>query len=526
MKLQAKVMLVMIGAWLTICGMVIVYSKFIITQQYKDLEKVIIEHKIQDTQRAFDRMLYSLSLYTLSWAQWDDAYDFMKVKSEKFIQSNFVTAIYRSSELNFIMFFDTQGKLHYGRSYNIATNEVMPVPHALLDYINKNIPFVTHHTVASNKVGILQTKLGLIVMSSRPVTMSNGKIPLRGSILMGYYLDDTLFNTLSQIVGMKVKFIPSALASKDKQLSAAYVQLVAGASYSLIIVNRNIDYGLVLLKDIDGNPIGVIRIEIPRSVYQEGLSTAYHYITIILLSGIIIIFIMWYLLKILVLNRVINISKQVLKINKERQFDQKLVVSGHDELSNMIFSINCMLEMISNSQYELRYLALHDSLTKLPNRDYFYELLTQAIINAKQTGSMVAVMFLDMDKFKKVNDHYGHAVGDKLLQIATHRIRKALRKNDVLGRQSGDEFILFMQNVSDVDVVKHTAKRILQVTSEPFIIDTISINVSFSIGISLYPKDSVQVEELIKYADDVMYVAKIKGNNYRFYNDESEVESD
>jgi len=521
MKLQAKIMVIMASAWLVICSIVIADSKFIITQNYKNIEKEIIQHRIQDTQRALERMLDSLSLYTLAWSQWDDAYAFMKTKSTAFIQSNFVPAIYRTAHLNFIIFYNSDGKLYYGRAYDTAKNTIASVPPLLLEYISKNKFFVTYHDVTSHQVGLFQTKMGLIVMSSRPVLMSNGKKPSRGSLLMGYYLDDTFFNTLSKTVGMEVKFLSLSQITHDNQLRGVYEKLLSTKQYAVLIVGPKIEHGFILLRDIDASPVGLIRVEIPRLLYRSGLMTIYHYISVVLLSGILVILLTLYLLKVFVLDRVFSISNQIARINREREFDQQIAVSGHDELSKMVFTINNMLDLISNSQSQLRYMASHDPLTHLPNRDYFYELSTQAILRANETKSKVAVMFMDIDKLKKVNDSYGHAVGDKLIKIAAKRIKNSLRESDVVARQSGDEFIILMQDITDNTVISLTAQRILQEIAIPFVIDNQTIYVSCSIGISIYPDDGAQIEELIKNADDAMYSTKTKsGNSYNYYNHE------
>lgn len=518
MKLQVKVMLIMTATWLAICAIVFVDTKFIITYEYRTLEKRVIRHRILDTQRAFNRMLYSLALYTVAWSEWDGTYHFMKDKNEAYINSNIISATYKSSQLNFILFFDATPKFYYGKFYNAADNEFEPIPQSLLDSLNKNKSFLMHKTNHSSKVGILQSEQGLIVMCSRPIVQSNGEGPIRGSLLMGYYLNDTFYNTLSQIVGMKMAFYPMATVLKDKQLDAGYESIKSGYQYAEVLVSPTIEYGYFLLKDIDNEPVGLIRIEIPRMIYQQGILTAYHYFSIVLLSGIIVILLVWYVLRRFVLDRVVSISNQVLDINRKNQYDHKITVSGTDELSNLVFTINSMLSMIDNSQRQLRYLATHDVLTQLPNREHFYELLNQAIVKSRETNTKVAIMFLDMDKLKTINDNYGHLIGDKLIKSAADRIKKLLRSSDVLARQSGDEFILFMPDISDICLVTNTAERILQETSIPFTIDNIKITISFSIGISLYPDDSTVVEDLIKHADDIMYLAKMKsGNNYRYY---------
>lgn len=520
MRLQAKIMLIMIATWAGICLLVFVDTRYIIADSYKTLEKSITQHRIQDTQRAYDRMLYSLSLYTVAWSQWNESYQFMQVKNDQFIKSNLIAATYKSSAIDFILFFDNKGNLYFGQYYNNALERILPVPIELLNYLKTNTSFFSQQTKSSIRVGILNTKIGLIVMSARPILKSDGKGPVRGSLLMGYYLDNTFFDTLAKTVGMPIQFFPMAEIANNAALTESYKKLTAGDPDSQVLVNDKLKYGFMLLKDIHSEPVGLVRISMPRNVYQQGLQTAYNYSAIVLLSALIVTLLVWYLLRMFVLKRVFHISKQILKINKSKEFDHQIIVSGQDELKKMVFIINDMLNVIATSQKQLNFLALHDILTGLPNRAYFYKLLQHQIDKANTNQTKLAVMFLDMDKLKNTNDNYGHLVGDELIRQAANRMRDALNKDDVAAHLSGDEFIIFMPNITDVNLVKDMAEKILQTTAKPFVIDGLNITTSFSIGISLYPDDATTIDKLIQQADDVMYIAKKRsGNSYQFYSD-------
>ncbi|MDW8284445.1 MAG: EAL domain-containing protein, partial [Myxococcales bacterium] len=162
--------------------------------------------------------------------------------------------------------------------------------------------------------------------------------------------------------------------------------------------------------------------------------------------------------------------------------------------------------------------AYHDLLTGLPNRVLFKDRLTQAIAHARRHGLILAVMFLDLDRFKSVNDTLGHLVGDELLQLVGQRLRHCLREGDTLARIGGDEFMLLLPHMRTRDNAAHIAEKILAALKTPFHLNGHELYISASIGIALYPSDGTSPEALIKHADIAMYSAKDGGrNDYRFF---------
>jgi len=166
----------------------------------------------------------------------------------------------------------------------------------------------------------------------------------------------------------------------------------------------------------------------------------------------------------------------------------------------------------------LKFLSLYDYLTRLPNRVLFYDRMKQEIAYAKREQKKFALMFLDLDNFKEVNDKFGHDIGDQILQGLAKRFSKLLRKSDTICRLGGDEFIILLPRLTQprenaVDV----ALKILNSLNEPFLIKDNKIHITTSIGIALYPDDGVEEEVLIKSADKAMYLAKKEGpNNYHW----------
>jgi diguanylate cyclase (GGDEF)-like protein len=167
---------------------------------------------------------------------------------------------------------------------------------------------------------------------------------------------------------------------------------------------------------------------------------------------------------------------------------------------------------------KIRYQAMHDLLTGLPNRLRFNDILNQGIQKIIQQEETIAVMFLDLDRFKIINDTLGHTVGDDLLKIVAQRIRDTIRIEDVVARWGGDEFTIFLPRVTEIPLIIQIAKNILQTLEGAFFINGHELYISSSIGIALWGKDSPDAETLIQHADAALYYAKNEGrNNYQFY---------
>ncbi len=167
---------------------------------------------------------------------------------------------------------------------------------------------------------------------------------------------------------------------------------------------------------------------------------------------------------------------------------------------------------------KIRYQALHDLLTGLPNRLLFNKILTKSLHKVAESGKKLAVMFLDLDRFKTINDTLGHTVGDKLLQSVAQRLKNSLRFGDTVARWGGDEFIILLSQVNHVDEVTQIARRVLKTTEEVFQLEEHELYISTSLGIALFDQDSYDAETLVQHADAALYHAKDKGrNNYQFY---------
>ncbi|MBD1827330.1 EAL domain-containing protein [Microcoleus sp. FACHB-61] len=191
-----------------------------------------------------------------------------------------------------------------------------------------------------------------------------------------------------------------------------------------------------------------------------------------------------------------------------------------NESGKAVRAIGTMMDITQRKQAEeiIRYQAVYDQLTGLPNRILFNERLLASLKKAKKTQKMLAVMFLDLDRFKKINDTLGHAAGDRLLEGFAGRISDTLRSTDTVARWGGDEFTVLLPEINCLEDAVKTAQRIFNNLKPAFKLEEQAFHVSSSIGIALYPDDGEDAETLVKNADAALYRAKEMGrNNYQLY---------
>ncbi|MBW3698333.1 EAL domain-containing protein [Vibrio sp. T187] len=203
----------------------------------------------------------------------------------------------------------------------------------------------------------------------------------------------------------------------------------------------------------------------------------------------------------------------------------RLLYKFEENRTMWIESLSNANKSIEAKNQQLHTQAHYDSLTHLPNRVMFLDSLGKSILNADRLDMSLALLFIDLDHFKAVNDQFGHEAGDKLLKQVATRIKRCIRETDTAARMSGDEFIVVLEHLSDVEkaisVANRIAKKLTKSLRLPFQIGDASVSISASIGISIYPDDSCDSDSLIRYADNAMYHAKSLGkNNFQFYSEE------
>lgn len=206
--------------------------------------------------------------------------------------------------------------------------------------------------------------------------------------------------------------------------------------------------------------------------------------------------------------------------NNKRELELK-VEARTRELVNINNSLERVIEKKEEAEQSLQYLAYHDELTGLPNRNTLVDRIGQSIKISSRDNQQMGILFIDLDRFKNVNDSLGHIIGDKLLQQVASRLYTTLRNHDTISRNGGDEFVVVLEKLKDSNEAIHVAKKIIKCLTDTFVIQSHKIHLGASIGISVYPTDGDTPLMLLRNADTAMYRAKQAGGNQLQFYDES-----
>jgi diguanylate cyclase (GGDEF)-like protein len=212
-------------------------------------------------------------------------------------------------------------------------------------------------------------------------------------------------------------------------------------------------------------------------------------------------------------------------IQSELEENKRELEMKVQERTSDLVEINANLERVidkkETAEQTLQYLAYNDELTGLPNRNTLVDRIGQSIKKSSRDKHQFAILFLDLDRFKNVNDSLGHAIGDELLQQVATRLNTTLRNNDTISRNGGDEFVVVLEELHDTNEVIHVAKKIIQCLTKTFLIQSHKIHLGVSVGVSIYPLDGETPLVLLRNSDTAMYRAKKEGGNQFHFYDES-----
>jgi len=525
MKLRNKASIV-IGVTLIIMIVALyVTSRIILLGGFAKLEE---QNTRQNVERALSALSDELSILdgTVSdWAAWDDTYAFIQDLGSDYIDSNLVDETFTALRLNVVLFIKPSGQTLFGKCFDLRKEKEVPLPQSLQEHLSPGSLLLRHPDTESSIKGIVHLTEGPMLIGSRPILTSEDEGPIRGTLLMGRYLDHTQIERLAEVTYLSLTVRPF----EDSEAAPDFQAAVLSASEERPILVRPLSEesiaGYALLEDIYGKPILVLEANMPRDIYEQGQATVSYLILSLLATTLAFAVAALLFLEKEVLSPLTGLSKTVSSIGKSRDLSARVPVRGRNELSTLAGEMNKMLQSLEESGTErkraeetLRYMAYHDPLTGLPNRALFNDRLTLELARAQRNRQKLAVMLLDLDYFKNINDTLGHSVGDRLLQVAGNRLRSLLRSSDTVARMGGDEFLLMLPEIARVQDTSRVAQKILGAFREPFVLDGHKLHTTASIGIATYPDAGEDADTLTKNADIAMYRAKKRGrNNYEHY---------
>src|SRR3990167_3458383 len=557
MKLRNKILIVISLAWVVFLSLTYLGSKYFLTKSFLELEQDRAHRDLARIDQSLDQINHALYTFTSDWSHWNDLYDYVQGKNPQFVPNNLNMSAYVNSNINLMTFWDNDSKVVVGSAINTDSQKIAAYPAGLEKYIYPGSIVFDRKDVNKDLRGYVLTDKGIMLVAVCAITDGDKLQPPLGVSIFGRELNKAMIDKIVETTKTNVSLLLPHQIEGDTHLKAIFDDVSKSESghYSAATAHDAL-HGYTVIKDIFGKPIGMFRMITPRAIYLTGDKAIKYYLMSFIVLGVIFSALMLWLLRVLIIKRLERLDKEVAYIGDKNAIKQRVDATGNDELTSVSTEINHMLEIIQESQEQLEHrveerteelqktniqlqdeiterksverelnvhkehlmrLAHYDSLTSLPNRVFFNELLNKAIAASKVSGVQFAILFIDLDRFKNINDALGHSVGALVLKEMATRFSSLLRAGDILARLGGDEFIILLNNIKDQHYISSTTEKILGAAAKPVTVEGHEFFIGASIGISIYPTDGASMEILQKNADMAMYKAKHAGGGISVY---------
>jgi len=397
MKLRTKTLLV-IGA--TLVGLnVLLYaiSSTILSRSVTKAEEQSVRQRVKGVLNVFAQTQSDFSFAMLGWSSWDDTYKFINNGNKDYVKANLVPESLAVRKLNLVLYVNPSGQLVYSTGVDLKTNQNLPIPEALREHISLNgPPLLQHSNLHSTLTGILLLPKGPIRITSQPILTSRGTGPSRGSVIFGRYLDtEGAIENLAQITGLDLTVYKVGDTQMPQDFQAVSNSLSGQETILVRLLNEQTVAGYTLLRDIYDKPALLLRVGVPREIYQQTQSSQHYLIASLLVMGLVSSGVALLLLEKLVLSRLADLSADVDTISASGDLSMQIFVKGKDELSSLTMTINKLIQRIAEYMQKIhqknqQLLQAHNKLRQ-KNQKLLqaYDDLNQALSELQQTQAQL-----------------------------------------------------------------------------------------------------------------------------------------
>ncbi|WP_308639389.1 bifunctional diguanylate cyclase/phosphodiesterase [Paenibacillus silvisoli] len=512
--MQLRKKLLIFTALMTLVGLLLGFIGLnrILLHRFAELDESALRADINNILYSLTDEMRIIKTSMENYSAWDDTYRFVQrssglknIDEDEYIKNAYPDATFSINKIHMAALINREGHVVYGKQFQPATKRLVPLH---TDFLN---------LFASNRAALLKfsgphdSKLGVVLLGgvpvmivSLPVVTSNLEGPIQGTLIVGRMLDQVEINRLNERSQSEIHVWNYAELKKQTRINDdIWFQKES----------RNQAQVFAVVDDIFGYPSIVISTMKHRAVYESGSKSVFTFaiilfISIIATAGLGIAFINRY-----ILSRITALAENIHNIGKKKDFSLRIRGSGNDEFIALEHEFNRMMSSLEEAQATLRARTVIDPLTQLYNRSYFYEKLNASIVEADSGIRKIAVLFIDLDHFKSVNDKWGHDFGDGLLQETAKRIVSCVHPSDIVSRLGGDEFTVLLSHCETDEQFGELADRIHRSLASVYSIQGQLISITASIGMSLYSHNGARSETLVTHADIAMFQAKKMGRN-------------
>lgn len=502
-----------IGALLALAALVLlgvdaIVLKVMVLPSFDRLDEADARGQIRLVRGEISAEMAVLERFAADWGGWDDAYHFAKDRNQAFISANLETRVMQEQGLSLMWYVDLDGRTLWGRAFD--PSQALPKPHP--SYPGQMAPpdsaLIRFKDLDSSYSGIVETPLGPMIVASHPVVTSHFQGPARGFFIAGKLLDDKRWQQIGERIGAHIAGLSTAQLAPDSPGAGLLAKLAPGSVLLDTDPNGARMHAYAALHDDRGRPVALISSTLDRLHYELGKETLRTALLVINAGVLMLMGLVYLALRRYVSRPLLHLAEDIKSVSEA---PGEARVSGLARQSQGEVAV--VSREVAGMMERLAYLSNTDTLTGLPNRAAFHEKARHALALAKRHQTRFAILLLDLDGFKQVNDTLGHEAGDRLLIALSKALKAVLRESDSLGRFGGDEFLILVESLPSATGAAELARRVLDIFKEPLIPEDVRHGRGCSIGVAIYPDDAKSIEELLRMADIAMYRAKSSGGN-------------
>jgi sensor domain CHASE-containing protein len=355
MRLSNKVLITLGVIWGIFLSVSYFAAEHYLLDSFLVLEKNQINTNVNRVKQALDQTLYSLGTFTIDWAHWNDAYDYIEGINPQFVPNNLDYTTLVNPNINLLVYLNKQGDIQIGMAFDVENKAQIPFPKGLDKYIYPGSLLENHPDIKSNKRGLILLPSGIMLIASAAISNTDLSKPSNGTLIAGRYLSKNLLQKLADATSLSLALYMPTNIMYSKEMGKIYQHLLVSEDGRYIsIKNDDIAYGYGVLHDIFHEPIGMIRIMIPRAIYETGKEAINFYLGIFIISGILFSIIVWFLLRILVLKRLEFLNQAIRDIGGKKDFTRQIEMKEKDELASLATQFNDLMHTINVSHEQLK----------------------------------------------------------------------------------------------------------------------------------------------------------------------------